>query len=205
MRKRHSKKCARCAACRPLTDFYVDRRGVRSARCRDCHGHEYRVCAVCGQTFYGRATKRLCSLACRRVYRPRTLHRCEVCQTEFPVDHLARRFCSVQCKVAGQKTGRRVIRRTLTKARTAQSLLCYHIQAGNIIRPSSCEECGVTDSYIEAAHYNYDEPLRVRWLCRSCHRRWDKKEPKGATFVVERLVDSARTQAEALTEGNGCH
>jgi len=73
----------------------------------------------------------------------------------------------------------------MTKARSAQSLLRYHIQAGNIVRPTSCEECGATNRRIEGAHFNYDEPLRVRWLCVSCHRRWDKSEPKHATFVVD--------------------
>ena len=205
MRKCRLKRCARCAASKPLTEFYLDRRDIRSARCRECHGHEYRACAVCGQTFYGRATRRFCSLACRRIYRPRTTHRCELCQTEFPVDRFARRFCSVKCKSAAQRMGRRVIRCTHTKARSAQSLLRYHIEAGNIVRLSSCEECGATDRYIEAAHYSYDEPLRVRWLCRSCHRRWDKKEPKGATVVVQRFVDNNRSNApdiaEALVEG----
>lgn len=31
---------------------------------------------------------------------------------------------------------------------------------------------------IEAAHYDYSRPLDVRWLCRSCHRRWDHADPK---------------------------
>jgi len=37
---------------------------------------------------------------------------------------------------------------------------------------------------IEAAHHDYDQPLHVRWLCRSCHVRWDKREPKNGTVVV---------------------
>ncbi|MFQ6047992.1 MAG: hypothetical protein ACE5K7_01350 [Phycisphaerae bacterium] len=66
--------------------------------------------------------------------------------------------------------------------------------AGHITRPSVCEECGATDRKIEAAHYDYDEPLRVRWLCRSCHVRWDRREPKGATFVVCEEKDAQRWQ-----------
>lgn len=54
-----------------------------------------------------------------------------------------------------------------------------------IQRPKTCEECGATGK-IEAAHFNYDEPLRIRWLCCSCHRHWDKREPKNGTFVERR-------------------
>ena len=117
--------------------------------------------------------------------RPRSWTICPVCLSVFVLDRLSRRFCSYPCKVKAQTTGRRTTRRTRTKARNAHSLLRYHIQAGNIIRPATCEECGATGRPIEGAHFNYDEPLRVRWLCISCHRQWDKREPKEATYVVE--------------------
>lgn len=66
-----------------------------------------------------------------------------------------------------------------SKPELARSLLTRHIDAGKITRGTSCEECKDTGCFIEAAHFNYDEPLRVRWLCRTCHRRWDKQQPKG--------------------------
>ena len=46
------------------------------------------------------------------------------------------------------------------------------IKRGELVRPTSCEECG-RESFIEAAHGDYSRPLDVRWLCRTCHRRWD--------------------------------
>jgi hypothetical protein len=107
---------------------------------------------------------------------------CPACLTIFVMPRLGRRFCCYACKVKAQTTGRRTVRRTITKARSAQSLLRYHVQAGNLNRPDTCEECGATGSRIEGAHFNYDEPLRVRWLCRSCHVRWDKHQPKGGTI-----------------------
>jgi hypothetical protein len=90
----------------------------------------------------------------------------------------------------GRRTGRRRVRKTCPLARNAQNLLRYHVQAGHIVRPAACEECGATGRRIEGAHFDYAEPLRVRWLCISCHRRWDKASPKGATFLV---------RADALT------
>ena len=109
---------------------------------------------------------------------------CPVCRCIFgPLPNLSRRFCSMECKAISQSTGMQRIHRPTRAARKAQSLIRYHVDAGNIQRPKTCEECGATGR-IEAAHFNYDEPLRVRWLCCSCHRRWDKREPKNGTFVM---------------------
>jgi hypothetical protein len=52
------------------------------------------------------------------------------------------------------------------------------IKRGDLVRPDACEECGVTGQLITAAHIDYAYPLNVRWLCRSCHNRWDKEDPK---------------------------
>ena len=117
--------------------------------------------------------------------KPQTFRNCECCSNRFgPLDHLSQRFCSIQCKVKAQSTGRKTFRKTIAKARSAQSLMAYHINVGHIVRPSVCEECLSQDRKIEAAHHNYDEPLNVRWLCRSCHVKWDKAEPKNATIVA---------------------
>lgn len=51
------------------------------------------------------------------------------------------------------------------------------IARGILMRPDACEECGKSCKP-DAAHFNYREPLRVRWLCRSCHSFWDVAEPK---------------------------
>jgi transcription elongation factor Elf1 len=51
------------------------------------------------------------------------------------------------------------------------------IKRGVLIRPTTCESCGIFGK-IEAAHSDYSRPIDVRWLCRSCHVRWDHAEPK---------------------------
>lgn len=48
------------------------------------------------------------------------------------------------------------------------------IQSGLLVRPEACEECGKA-CRPEAAHADYDRPLEVRWLCRQCHARFDKR------------------------------
>lgn len=58
---------------------------------------------------------------------------------------------------------------------------------GLVIRPDYCSQCGVS-CRPEAAHHDYDKPLDVRWLCTSCHRAWDRAEPKSAYSRLQRGV-----------------
>lgn len=51
------------------------------------------------------------------------------------------------------------------------------IKRGEVTRPSTCSECG-NGGRIEAAHSDYSKRYEVRWLCVSCHRRWDRATPK---------------------------
>lgn len=119
--------------------------------------------------------------------RPQTFKECEHCGVRFgPVDHLSQRYCRQECKAMAQRkpAHERSSRRTITVARSAQSLLRYHVQAGHIVRPTRCEECGRDGCNIEGAHKDYAFPLDVRWLCISCHRKWDRADPKGATVKL---------------------
>ena len=175
------KKCKKCGKNKHLSEFYKSgRKNGYSARCRACHSVAVRICIMCGRSFEGLPSKKLCSTECRAKHRPQTFKNCSQCGTVFgPVDRLSVKYCSRDCKHKAQTTGRKTQRKTKTKARLAQSLVAYHIKVGNIIRPDTCEDCGSTDKKIEAAHYDYDKPIKVKWLCRSCHVKWDKAEPKG--------------------------
>lgn len=53
---------------------------------------------------------------------------------------------------------------------------------GRLTRPEQCEQCG-NNGRIEAAHTDYSRPLDVRWLCVSCHRKWDAQQPKTLVAV----------------------
>lgn len=128
---------------------------------------------------------KVCSAECKKIYRPITYLTCCHCKKSFAADRLNRRFCSKECWYKSKNYT--VLHRHVMskKANRACRQLRYKINKGEIIRPSKCEQCG-KESKIEAAHYNYDEPYRVRWLCRSCHAKWDKQEPKGGTTVIEK-------------------
>ena len=75
---------------------------------------------------------------------------------------------------------------------TAGSLVKIAIKDGVLVRPEHCEECGLKrvpdrrGSKIVAHHYDYNNPLAVRWLCHFCHRKWHRNnEPanKGAKHL----------------------
>lgn len=188
------KRCNLCQRMLPAYAFYAAREGVLASRCKTCHGIRLLRCHVCHRRFVGHKGRKACSQLCHDLMRAPAYLICHHCGQLFgPVDHLNRKFCSPRCKNIAATTGRQTVRRTIGKARNAQSLLRYHVQAGHIVRPDACEECGATHRRIEGAHFNYDEPLRVRWLCVSCHRRWDKREPKNATYVV--AIHSAKEVA----------
>lgn len=42
------------------------------------------------------------------------------------------------------------------------------IESGKLIRPSKCELCG-EELFCEAHHKDYNKPLEVIWLCKTCH------------------------------------
>jgi hypothetical protein len=48
----------------------------------------------------------------------------------------------------------------------------YAVQRGQLIRPSTCPECGATSPPpLEAHHPDYSRPLLVLWRCHDCHER----------------------------------
>ena len=71
-------------------------------------------------------------------------------------------------------------RKTPRHVRRAHAAVQRALCRGIIVRPDICENCGRT-AFIEAAHSDYSQPLLIHWLCRPCHRRWDRDEPKVVT------------------------
>lgn len=52
----------------------------------------------------------------------------------------------------------------------AHNDLNHAIEKGKIIRPDRCSKCK-RECKPEGHHEDYDKPLDVVWLCRSCHRK----------------------------------
>lgn len=58
--------------------------------------------------------------------------------------------------------------------RKAQDILNGAIRSGSMVRGSRCSRCN-KETNVDAHHDDYDKPLDVRWLCRSCHRQHHKQ------------------------------
>jgi len=64
----------------------------------------------------------------------------------------------------------------------ARNALTHALERGEIVRPLECGDCGNAPSpgrdgrtQIQAHHDDYSRPLEVRWLCRLCHAKLDRK------------------------------
>jgi len=51
----------------------------------------------------------------------------------------------------------------------------YSVITGKISRPTACSCCGNSGGRIEGHHINYNEPMKVVWLCSGCHADADRK------------------------------
>lgn len=52
----------------------------------------------------------------------------------------------------------------------SRKILHNAIRDGKLIRPESCSVSGCDGKDIEGHHEDYSKPLKVTWLCRSCHK-----------------------------------
>jgi ribosomal protein S27AE len=60
------------------------------------------------------------------------------------------------------------------KRQEARRMLAGAVCAGVLVRPAYCSECGQGETQIQAHHDDYNEPLKVRWLCGKCHAAADR-------------------------------
>jgi hypothetical protein len=56
------------------------------------------------------------------------------------------------------------------KSVQAQHVIDNEVRRGRLLRPDVCEECQ-RKCKPHAHHDDYDKPLKVRWVCPSCHKR----------------------------------
>ena len=65
------------------------------------------------------------------------------------------------------------------EAHNAQQRVYDALKRGEIKRPLRCSACGEASKDIQFAHDDYTNRLSGKWLCPSCHARYDNARPKG--------------------------
>jgi hypothetical protein len=117
--------------------------------------------------------------------KPQVFPDCAYCGQPFgPRRRKAHRYCSYACAYAARATGPTVRYESTLTAAATHARVKRAVARGVLHRPSACENCG-QERRLEGAHFDYSEPLRVRWLCIPCHRIWDGREPKGGARRVD--------------------
>jgi hypothetical protein len=159
------RRCARCSESKPLSAFYYVKRAS-------------------GKSRYG-AYCRPCVTAAHREWRTKNRERVLDGERRWRAEnseHLSEQTRQWRARnpEAFAASSRAWKVRNPERIRIQQRA-SFHVQQalkqGTLVRPSTCATCGKGGS-ITAAHNDYSRPLDVRWLCRSCHSRWDRAEPK---------------------------
>jgi len=67
----------------------------------------------------------------------------------------------------------------------AMSKLNAAINTGKVVKPEFCEDCG-RQTRLSGHHEDYSLPLKVIWLCASCHKLRHPTS-KSLTFPISRV------------------
>lgn len=199
----------RWSVCADCKDGRWVRNDSTAKMCRSCVGrmrgalatrvktgkHEH--CSQCNGEFWCYkhllGERKFCSKSCADSFKRRYEKQeknCGSCGKLFvindkPFSNSTGVYCSRQCKVDAFTTGVNIIHKASKAAANAGYAIRVAVKRGQVVKPDSCEQCSKTGVKIEAAHFNYSEKLRVRWLCVPCHRQWDTDEPKGGCVRID--------------------
>lgn len=160
-------RCSRCREVKPLSDFY------RYAKGPGGHAPHCKACDAIRARVYSAANREKIKARQAAYYAANRERFAERWARWYAENQASRSESETERSAQWQRDHReayRIISRASSAVRQA-------IKRGNLIRPTACEECGKTCKP-QGAHHDYSRPLDVRWLCRSCHSRWDIAEPK---------------------------
>jgi ribosome-binding protein aMBF1 (putative translation factor) len=85
---------------------------------------------------------------------------------------------------------------------SARVAVARAIRAGQLQRPDSCSRCK-RPCKPDSHHKDYSAPLKVEWLCHSCHLAADRKArrpPFSFKRLAARTVSASKHRAEKIAE-----
>jgi len=82
-------------------------------------------------------------------------------------------YCSAECFRQFERDFNKQHRAKFSPERKRANHLANTAIMNGTLKRGPCEVCGARSS--DAHHDDYAQPLTIRWLCRSCHRRHHNK------------------------------
>lgn len=146
------KACVICGSLKPMDEFHRHdgARDGRDRRCIECHRAVMRANRAAKRDYYNAMSR----------------------------EHYRNNVNAYRERIRAYretKKGREVYIKTVRTAedrhperRMARQALRVALRSGRMTRPATCEACGAA-CRPHGHHPDYAEPLRVQWLCQTCH------------------------------------
>jgi len=147
------KKCTKCGKSKELTEFYKHKqiKDGRAPSCKVCHN-------ISTKRWRENNTERSRELSRDSKRRERD---------RDGADKTREKWNDWYAKNSEHRREYTNDRRDPVKER-AHKAVEYAVKKGDITKPELCSDCN-KDKRLDAHHEDYDKPLEVMWLCRSCH------------------------------------
>jgi ribosomal protein S27AE len=148
------KKCFKCLAIKPLTDFYKHPQMAdgRVNKCKECNRRDVRENRAEKIDYYIEYDR------ARAMSPDRVASKKKYLKTEGG-------------KLATARAKKKWLDENTIK-RAAQIMVGNAVRDGRLKKEKTCK-CGNTGR-IHGHHDDYSKPLSVRWLCPKCHTEWHK-------------------------------
>ncbi len=156
------KKCFKCGAEKPLSDFYKHKQmgDGHLNKCKECSKKDVSANYRKNIDYYKEYERSRTSLPNRVAAR--------IAYAQSDAGKIRQNIAKIKW------TRRNPIKRM------ANIIVGNAVRDGKLIKSCSCGSCGSTPSRIHGHHDDYAYPLVVRWLCPGCHNKWHKENGEGA-------------------------
>lgn len=138
-------KCNICGVTGDEAEFY---KGLTS-RCKECHKKKVRENRRANAEYYKK-------------------YDAERFQKDPKVRARHRRYQKTEAGKASMNRARKKWLEENPMRRAASTMVNNAVRDGKLLKPDKCSECGASGR-IDGHHEDYNKPLDVKWLCRSCH------------------------------------
>lgn len=178
-----TKFCARCSNHRPLSDF---------CKSRQTFDGLYPTCTPCRKRIYRSRMKTDAAFRNNRRAKARewAKNNPEAVKANSDIQNAKPKHIALRKKVSARweksdagKKWRSQWKASNKEKHRAHRAVCYAVKSGKLVRPNSCEKCGVDSADLDGHHHKgYDEKhiLDVVWLCGKCHHAADRAKRRSS-------------------------